>query len=314
MSTSTESLRRQRAHFYSSLSFLRGHEATLASSTLEGLEQARSLGNLRCTGGSARAWVRHLEWDSRYFGIPTYRLDFADWDASVADPAAALAATLSALKEEMTAGGQGYYFFADVPTEDIVVLQALGLAGLRLIETRLTYFHDRLDEVDVSRLRPTRMAGISDIPGLRSAAGNARNPYDRFHADPFFSARTADEFVAEYVEQSVRGLADVVLVPAEGASADGFVCGKLAEPAPFGIKAGRLTLAAVDAPRRGWYRDLNAALLCWMRDQGMAYCLNTTQSTNRSVIHVCEQLGYRCGRISHVLAGYCRPVSAHTVS
>lgn len=42
-----------------------------------------------------------------------------------------------------------------------------------------------------------------------------------------FSEQVADEFVAEYVEQSVRGMADVVLVPGEGTLADGFVCGKL---------------------------------------------------------------------------------------
>lgn len=310
MNTSTESLRRLRAYFYSPMSFLRSHESALASSIIEGLEQAREVGKLRCTGGTARAWIRHLPWDSDYFGIPTYRLDFADWDASVADPALALAATLSEIKEELARDGNAYYFFAEVPTEDIVVLQALGLAGLRLIETRVTYFHDRLDTIDTSSLRATRSAGIPDIPALRTAARNARNPYDRFHAEPFFSEQVADEFVAEYVEQSVRGMADVVLVPGEGTLADGFVCGKLGEPAPKGIKAGRLTLAAVDAHRRGWYRDLHAALLCWMRGQGMAYCLNTTQSTNRSVIHVCEQLGYRCGRISHVLAGYRLQASA----
>lgn len=308
MSTSTESLLRQRAYLYSSMSFLRGHESALASGIIDGLERAREDGKLRCTGKLARAWVRHLPWDSDYFGTPTYRLDFADWDASVTAPATALAATLSEVKEEL-AKDDAFYFFADVPTEDIVVLQALGLAGLRLIETRLTYFHDRLDAVDASRPRATRSAGIPDIPALRTAARNARNPYDRFHADPFFSERVADEFVAEYVEQSVRGMADVVLVPGEGTVADGFVCGKLSEPAPAGIKAGRLTLAAVDTHRRGWYRDLNAALLCWMREQGMTHCLNTTQSTNRSVIHVCEQLGYRCGRISHVLACFRHPTS-----
>lgn len=294
----------QRALFYSPLSFLRGREDELSDSVLSGLQRAEADGEVRRIGERARLWLRRLEWDSRYFGVPSYRLEFADWDAAVLDPAMALAQEILALRAELATHDGRYYLYADVPSEDVVLLQALGMAGLRLIETRLTLFHDRLQGFDGSGYRAARVATAADIPSLRAAAMQARNPYDRFHADPFFTEAVADEFLAEYAEQCVRGMADTVLVPAEGAhSAGAFVSGKLSETAPQGIKIGRLVLAAVAAARRGWYRDLNAALLCWMREAGMQYCVNTTQSTNRPVMHVCEQLGYRYGRTSHVLAG-----------
>ncbi len=42
-----------------------------------------------------------------------------------------------------------------------------------------------------------------------------RNPFDRFHADPAFSQEKADEFLATYIEESIKGLADHIIVPNE---------------------------------------------------------------------------------------------------
>lgn len=291
----------QRALLYSPLSFLRGREDEVSAAAISALSDAERDDSVRRQGERCRLWVRELEWDSAYFGVPSYRIEFADWDAEVIDPAAALGEQLVRLRQTLSGTAGGYYVYADVPSEDMALLQGLGLAGFRLVETRLTLFHADLANA-VSQVRPTRPASEQDIPWLRAAAIEARNPYDRFHADPFFGQGTADEFLAEYVEQCVRGLSDTVLVPGDGGAADAFVCGRLSEPAPPGVQVGRLVLAGVASARRGWYRELHAALLCWMREAGMSLCLNTTQSTNRAVLHVCEQLGYRFGRASHVLA------------
>lgn len=290
----------QRALFYSPLSFLRGREDEVSDAVISTLLLAERDGNVQQQGEGCRLWLRELKWDSAYFGVPSYRIEFADWDHRVVDPPTALGAELVRLRQILAGRGR-YYLYADVPSEDVVFLQGLGLAGFRLIETRLTLFHADLATV-APQVRPTRVANEQDIPVLRAAAVEARNPYDRFHADPFFSQDTADEFLAEYAEQCMRGLCDTVLVPGDGGVADAFVCGRLSEPAPQGVEVGRLVLAGVATARRGWYRDLHLALLCWMREAGMSLCLNTTQSTNRAVLHVCEKLGYRFGRATHVLA------------
>lgn len=42
--------------------------------------------------------------------------------------------------------------------------------------------------------------------------------------------------------------------------------------------------------------------MVWMDQQGIQMIVNTTQSTNRAVIHVCESIGYQYGRATHILA------------
>ncbi len=204
---------------------------------------------------------------------------------------------------ELTKQHQRIYLFAEVPSEDTVVLQALGIARLRLIETRVTYFHDQLKMKDSVNKYPVRAATTADIPNLRQVAMQARNDYDRFHADPFFSTETADHFLAEYVEQCVKGLTEIVLVPVvDDAPPDAFVCGSVGIDPLGKYPVGRLVLVAVNESRRGWYRSLNSALMHWMCEQGMSCLVNTTQSTNRAVIHVCETLGYKYGRSTHLFA------------
>ena len=69
------------------------------------------------------------------------------------------------------------------------MLQAMGYAGARLIETRLTYFQDDLQKFDWPIRSSVRLATKSDIPALRKVAIDARNPFDRYHADPFSHGR-----------------------------------------------------------------------------------------------------------------------------
>lgn len=310
MNASLTSLQ-ERAYHYSPLGFLRGSEHILAESFLDKLQKSETAGKLKRFGAHARLWLRHLEWDSDYFCCPTYRLEFADWDADVTAPAESLAHTLAELRSELELRHGSYYLFAEPPSEDVVMLQALGLAGWRLIETRLTYFRGDLERLDEKHYPAVRAAKESDIPNLREVAMQARNGYDRFHADPFFSEAVADVFLAEYVEQCVRGMTDIVLVPADDTMpSDAFICGTLSDKSSAGIRVGKLVLTAVARSRKGWYRHLNMALLDWMKTAGMSYCVNTTQSTNRAVIHVCEQLGYQYGRASHVFATYKKDATA----
>lgn len=292
---------RERLVFHSPLGHLRGQDDALVAMQVADLEAGVARGAVALHGNVARLWVRHLRWDSDFFGCPTYRLDFADWSAG-GDPVATVAADAARLVEALAARHARFYLFAEVPSEDTVLLQALGAAGLRLVETRLTYVHDALDRACAKALTRTRAAGLDDVEAVRAAAIEARNDYDRYHADPFYPPALADAYLAEYAGQCVKGFSDVVLVPGDAAPAGAFVCGKADIAAPTGLRIGRLQLAGVVAARRGWYRTLNEALLRWMHERGISQVVNTTQSTNRAVIHVSTQLGYRYGRAAHILA------------
>ncbi|QDT43051.1 TDP-fucosamine acetyltransferase [Gimesia alba] len=295
----------QRALDYSPVSFLRGYESEISRSILENFNTSKDRGDLNCLGSDVRLWYRKLEWDSNYFQCPIFRIDFVDWDEDINNPQIQIAEIIQSLQNDLKHQLTDYYLFAEVPSEDTVVLQALGLAGIRLIETRITHYQNQLELAENQTRQNVRIALESDIPNLREVAIQAKNEYDRFHADPFFSTETADQYIAEYVEQCVRGLTDVVLVPDVDAAPPGaFVCGSAGIETFANFLIGRLVLVAVSESRRGWYRWLNSALMDWMRQQGMSCIVNTTQSTNRAVIHVCETLGYKYGRSTHIYAAY----------
>lgn len=297
--------RHKRAFFHSHLGFLRDYERQVSNCFLSGLAEGEKCGTVQRFRSRASLFVRFLEWDSDYFHVPVYRLEFAEWDERLDDPVEALARTLIEFKEELSGRHDSYYFFSEAPTEDITLLQAMGLARIRLVETRLTYFRDNLEAFDRQERSPVRMASAADIPSLRKVAMEARNLYDRYHADPFFPRSIADDYLATFAENSVLGFADVVMVPADGApDPGGFFTAKLTRPedSPVGLKLAHIVLVAVGAERRGWHLRLLSEMSHYFKQSGVRIASMTTQSTNRPVIRNCEKLGYRYGRCTHVFA------------
>jgi len=297
--------REKRAFFHSPLSFLHTYQKQLSEGFLSKLAAAERNGQVRRFGFGACLLVRRLEWDSRYFNIPFYRLEFAEWDESVTDAAQALAQNLKALTAELSDLQGRYYLFAEIPSEDLTMLQAMGYAGARLIETRLTYFRDDLQQFDWPIRSSVRLATKSDIPALRKVAIDARNPFDRYHADPFFPRPVSDEYLATFIENSVNGFADIVMVPAEGESSPGgFFTANLTpcKDSSVGLSLGRIVLVAVGEDRGGWHLRLMTEMSYHFKKCGVQVGHMTTQSTNRAVIRNCEKLGYRYGRCTHVFA------------
>jgi dTDP-4-amino-4,6-dideoxy-D-galactose acyltransferase len=287
----------ERAARHSPMGFLRGRDEVLAR---ELLQAGRAGEGQELFGTAHDLIVRALDWDTRYFGVPVYRIEFAGGPGGTID-AKAVADAIEEMRSAFLQRHAVSYVFAEVPSEDVGLLQGLGLASFRLLETRLAYVHHAPQRF-LGQRAGARLATIDDIPALRHAGAAARNEYDRYHADPFFGAERADTYLADYIEACVRGLADTIVVPGDGGPASAFVAGN-ARVAKYGDDViGRLLLAAVAPERRGAYRMLNGAFLGWMAERGATQVVNTTQSTNRAVIHVCEELGYKFGRASHVFA------------
>ncbi len=242
----------------------------------------------------------HLEWDSKYFGFPIDKLH--------ATFGVQRRAALSQLVRDMELKHEKFYLYADVASEHTATLQAMTGLGFRLIEPRITFLRDRLSSFDEPR-HAVRRARLEDIPLLRDVAAQCANEFDRVHADSCFSDEIANGYLASYVENSVRGFADVVLVPdAENVPTKAFLTGaySLEGCTKLGLEVSRLVLGAVHAECSGWFRKLSSEMTYDMRDNGADCILMTTQTANRAAIRAMENLGYRIGAATHILA-YARP-------
>lgn len=295
---------RARLEHYSPVSFLRACRPALAAIEEERLAALAERGEIASCGSQARILYRNLAWDTEYFGVPTYRIEFASCEEAFGEPA--LAKVAQALREalgEIATRHPRALAFTEVPTEDLLAVQALSLAGFRLVETRLTYFRDDVQKYGSEARYPVRRATEADVPGLMAVARTMRNAFDRYHADLAFEPAVADEYLATYVRNSVAGFADVVIVPdLPGREPGAFLTGDYDDvhAAAANRRLARMVLSAVSTERRGWYLKLISELAHLFREEGVRTAYMTTQAANHAVIRVWENCGFRFGRSTHV--------------
>jgi dTDP-4-amino-4,6-dideoxy-D-galactose acyltransferase len=297
-------LHKERAYFYSPLSFLHTRKDELAEHFTDTLYGDLQSGAVQWVGTNARLALRYLKWDSNYFEKPTYRIEFADWADTLSDPCGQLTQTLKVLKDELSVRHGSYHLFTEIPSEDLLVMQALGLARFRLIETRLLYFRDDMENFQYPQRFPVRAANADDIPNLRKVAMESRNNYDRVHADCMITESLADAYLGTFIENSVKGFADMVLVPNDNTDKDPDAFFTATKSSHLGIGMGCIVLVAVGKERRGWHLNLMAEMSHHFRECGLQVSYMTTQSTNRAVIRNCEKLGYRYGKSTHVFSSH----------
>lgn len=246
--------------------------------------------------------LQRLTWDSAYFTTPTYRL-FTGLFSEYILPDILVQEAIE-LRQQLAARGE-YYIFSIVPVEDIALLQALTGSGWRLVETRLNFYCPVAD-AKLPAPVPVRLARPDEAEFVGRIAAAARNPYDRFHADPWFGSERADAFLARYAEATVaEGYASAVLLPDEpGLPVDSFLAiqNTPADDAMPSSGTSRVLLTAVGPQNRGWHQKLVAETVRRAAALSLPYVLMTTQATNIAVFRTCEKLGFRLGGVSHVLA------------
>jgi dTDP-4-amino-4,6-dideoxy-D-galactose acyltransferase len=250
-------------------------------------------------------YYRYLKWDSDFFTVPTYRIDYSyipDFIRKSKESFEELFLHLQSLHPE-------FYLFAEIPSEDIQALSSMTAAGYSLIESRLTYFNDQIQQFDLTRRYATRQASGDDIAVLTKTAIEAVNVFDRFHADDFFTTKESDAFLAKYTENSVLGFADEVMVPADGLANAFLTAIYVSSPRCLSNKKiAKMVLSAVATERRGWYVKLIGEMTQKFKEQGVDTAFMTTQSTNRAVLKVWTSFGYRFGKSTHILSKYCRNI------
>lgn len=243
----------------------------------------------------------HLAWDTAFFGARTIRLFTALFDAKTTS----LSKLTQAVQEfQTTALPAPAYCFAEVPAEDIRLLQALTQAGWRWVETRLQYCLANI--VDFRQPRySVRLAQPAEAEHIGRIAAAARNDYDRFHADPWFGAKRADAFLTRYALAATEGYCDAVLVPDEAeVPVDSFLAISDLTPhaTALGIGLSRVVLTAVGPANRGWHLRLLSETVQRARQRGATSVLMTTQATNRAVIHNAEKLHFALSATTHILS------------
>jgi dTDP-4-amino-4,6-dideoxy-D-galactose acyltransferase len=294
--------RKDKLYYYSQYSFLPKQDRELiVKNTItpylldDNVEQI----NFVVSGFNHVFLVKKLEWDSQYFSIPTMKLLnvlFAHNDYSV------LKSAFSKFKEYILQK-KNKYFICEIPSEDNLVIQALNEIGFKLVETRLTYYLD-LNNFSWDRYK-VRSATTNDIDNLKRVAREMRNEYDRFHSDKIYTNEIADEFLATYIEASVKGFADFTIVPDEfNVSPDAFVTAKYLknEWELIGENISIMVLSAVSAKTcKGWYIKLISEMAYHLKEIGVSYAFMHPATTNRTVIHTYERLGCKYGKCINVL-------------
>lgn len=243
-------------------------------------------------------YFRKLDWDTAFFGRPIYKLEFTVSSARCTIESALKA--IEALKAEVASLDQGAEIFTEIAPQETSLIQALNMAGFRLLETRLTYYK-KMDGIIPKERFETRQAGTNDIPSLRQTAMEARNDFDRFHADTYMSLAEADLFLAKYVEEAVKGYCDYVMVPRKE-PVDSFMCLDFGHEECLSLSYSKIILTAVGKLNRGWHARYCSETLHIAKERGHDVVLMTTQLTNGAVVSNVEKLKFKLAYASHILS------------
>lgn len=243
--------------------------------------------------------VKFLKWDSDYFNLPTYKLLYVLYAHK--DYKILKSATKIFVQDFFKKKGK--YCFSEIPSEDIFTIQALNESGFKLVENRLTYYLD-LKKYSYERY-DVRSAVLEDIPNLKRVAREMRNDYDRFHAETVFDLSKADEFLATYIEESVKGFSDFAMVPSTtGVPSDAFLTANYLfnDWDAIGEKVSKMVLSSVSSETcKGWYLKLISEMAYHLKSIGAEYAFMHPATTNRAVIHTYEKLGCKYGKCVHIL-------------
>jgi GNAT superfamily N-acetyltransferase len=174
-----------------------------------------------------------LPWDSNFFGLSIARAVPSHLDAPTCD----------AVLDWCRSHGVDCLYFLAAP-DDAGTIRQLGDGGFHLVGVRVTLARPA-ESGGGEAGRGIRGATPGDIPALREIALSAHRD-TRFHADRHFDAARADELYATWIEKSIHGYADHVLVAEREEAPIGYLTLHLTQPAaPDGRRAARIGIFAV---------------------------------------------------------------------
>lgn len=240
---------------------------------------------------------KKLEWDSKNMGFPCYKVFQVLFTHQSFD---ILFKAIKIYKSSALKKNKGYYFF-DIPSEDIILCQALTGNGFFLIESRLNYFYDNICEYSSKKRYPVRFATEADAELLKDVAIKMKNPYDRLHADFRISDKLADDYIGKFAYNSVLGYADHVIVPKIiNESPIGFLA--FNKPIDYnGISISKLVLTAIDNNKhKGWLLKLLTEAVYLLKESNVDYLTTITQTSNIAAFRTWEKFGFKLGFVTNI--------------
>jgi dTDP-4-amino-4,6-dideoxy-D-galactose acyltransferase len=157
-------------------------------------------------------------------------------------------------------------------------------AGYRLVDVRVELSRSPAAVAEAT----LREAVPDDLATLRALArGNHR--VTRFYADPRFPDDRCDDLYETWIERSVEGWADVVLVAEAGGKPVGYVsCHVTGDAGSIGLVG-----VAETARGRGLGRTLVDAAVTWCRERDLARVSVVAQGRNARALRLYENCGFR---------------------
>jgi RimJ/RimL family protein N-acetyltransferase len=239
------------------------------------------------------AVLNFLPWDTEHFGFSMAQIRYlmADGDYARAHSIKVrlIAFISSYCKEEGTVHISGR-----VDAEDISSIHALESSGFKLVDTLVKYvFNCHKHRIyAVKDLCKVRMFKDQDLLILKEIARVAFTK-DRFHSDPGFDRKKADELHVKWLEDLCRGEHERIFVAERNGRPIGFLAFRLKKELEklMGCKIGGHGLNAVSFQAKGAYPSLVKALL---QDSILHYDYLEfdTQVKNYEVLKVWQRFGF----------------------
>jgi dTDP-4-amino-4,6-dideoxy-D-galactose acyltransferase len=215
-----------------------------------------------------------LAWDSTFFGLSIARAHSAPADA----------ASCRAMLEWCDAHGiDCLYLLASGNAGTARLLEASGFSP---VDERVTLVIDRRGPAaeDPCGTRPAR---LDDIPALRAIAAVSHHD-SRFYRDSRFDRDRCDELYRTWIEQSVRGWAEHVLV----AEREGRPAGYLTVHLRDGGALIGLVAVAPEFRRRGVGMALLTGAFAWTDSHDIARLSVVTQGANAASMALYHRAGF----------------------
>ncbi len=223
-----------------------------------------------------------LEWDSAFFGMTIARVNQNRLDAHT------VAQVMDWCREMHVSC---LYFLAD--SNHLETHRQAERNGFYLTDIRVTYEHAiRALEEPVTPDPDIRLAVPEDLPALRAMTNSAYRDA-RFYYDEHFPSEACDRLYEIWIEKSLSGYAQAVLVKGLPGQPEGFVtCDTLVPEA-----IGKIGLVGVSSRARG--RGVGHALvlasLHWFAEQGLKSVQVVTQGRNIPA----QRLYQKCGFLTY---------------
>jgi len=232
-------------------------------------------------------------WDTEHFDRKMGKIILAVFDSIVRQEQrrAALGALAKKAESDMIS--------ARVNLNDLRTIHALEHLGAILTDILLSFRFDFADRIPFPHIPKLRVSPAKEMEAEELAhLGSRIFQVDRFHGDPNLPSSKSDELYSKWVSNSVRGLADAVLVARDGDRIAGFITCKVDRVAPD-CKVGIVDLVGVDPSfaGRGVGSGLVNSALRWFSGKVRSVYVGTQATNFRAVrlyersrfIHACSE-------------------------